>query len=33
MGWSGGGLGPNGQGIVNPIEAVIKQDRRGLGAQ
>lgn len=31
MGWSGGGLGANGQGIEAPVVATIKHDKRGLG--
>jgi len=31
MGWSGGGLGANGQGIAAPVVATIKHDKRGLG--
>jgi hypothetical protein len=33
MGWLGGGLGINGQGIEKPIETIIKKDRKGLGCQ
>ena len=31
MGWVGGGLGANEQGITNPIPAYYKQKRTGLG--
>jgi len=31
MGWDGGGLGPEGKGIVAPIDAVIKNNKRGIG--
>jgi len=31
MGWFGGGLGPQGQGIENPVMAVMKKSRKGLG--
>jgi len=31
MGWSGGGLGSNKQGIVDPITAIMKNNKHGLG--
>jgi hypothetical protein len=31
MGWSGGGLGAQGQGIEEPIQPVIRTHRWGLG--
>eukprot|EP01117_Protostelium_nocturnum_P002616 TRINITY_DN1339_c2_g1_i2.p1 TRINITY_DN1339_c2_g1~~TRINITY_DN1339_c2_g1_i2.p1 ORF type:complete len:760 (+),score=339.58 TRINITY_DN1339_c2_g1_i2:192-2471(+) len=31
MGWSGGGLGSQGQGIVNPVGAIVRKKNSGLG--
>ncbi|PRP82866.1 hypothetical protein PROFUN_04729 [Planoprotostelium fungivorum] len=31
MGWDGGGLGSDGQGMVTPVVAIVKQKRTGLG--
>lgn len=31
MGWTGGGLGSQEQGIKNPIEAIMKNNKHGLG--
>lgn len=32
MGWTGGGLGREGEGIAEPIQAVRRTNRAGLGA-
>lgn len=31
MGWTGGGLGREGEGIAEPIEAFMRRSRAGLG--
>lgn len=31
MGWQGGGLGASQQGIVDPVFAVMKSNKHGLG--
>lgn len=31
MGWSGGGLGREGEGIVEPLQAFLRHSRAGLG--
>ena len=31
MGWTGGGLGRDGEGITEPVQALMRQSRAGLG--
>lgn len=32
LGWNGGGLGLNGEGMQTPIATIVKFDKKGIGA-